>query len=286
MRLGIFARTFARPSFEQVFDAVKSHGFDCVQFNFSCAGLPTVSQEIDSSLITRIRCELEDRSLFMAALSGTCNLIHPDVAERQECVRRLQMMLPICRELRAPVLTLCTGTRDPENMWRAHPANNSRAAWTDLIGSLEKLLPMAEEQGISLGIEPEPSNVINSAESARFLLDEIKSSSLKIVMDGVNLLDANPTLVQSEVLARACDLLGEHIILAHAKDLRRDPRFTDSSQHRLNEAVRGGEGSAAFNFEHYISLLQRVGFDGSLVLHNIVEDDVASAVAFTRKIIK
>ncbi len=37
MRLGIFAKTFTRPTVEEVFDAVRAHGLRCVQFNLSCA---------------------------------------------------------------------------------------------------------------------------------------------------------------------------------------------------------------------------------------------------------
>jgi len=41
MQLGIFARTFVRPSLEETLDAVKSYGLDFLQFNFSCDGQPT-----------------------------------------------------------------------------------------------------------------------------------------------------------------------------------------------------------------------------------------------------
>ena len=40
MNVGIFAKTFARPSLEATLDAVRAHDLDCVQFNLACAGLP------------------------------------------------------------------------------------------------------------------------------------------------------------------------------------------------------------------------------------------------------
>src|SRR5438105_11895911 len=128
MQLGIFAKTFVRSSFTKVFDAVKSHGLDCLQFNFSCAGLPTLPQTIEPALTRSIRCELDGRSLFMAAVSGTCNLIHPDPIQRDESVRRLRVMLGSCRDLGTSLVALCTGTRDPSDMWRAHPQNASPEA--------------------------------------------------------------------------------------------------------------------------------------------------------------
>ena len=50
MRLGIFAKTFARPTLEETLDAVAGHGLACVQFNMACAGLPTLPEEIEPEL--------------------------------------------------------------------------------------------------------------------------------------------------------------------------------------------------------------------------------------------
>src|ERR1041384_5761189 len=188
MQLGIFAKTFVRPSLEETLDAAKANGLNCVQFNFACAGLPTLPETIEPALVRRIRSELERRSLFMAAVSGTCNLIHPDPVQRAQGLRRLQTLIRACQGLGTSVVTLCTGTRDPADMWRAHPDNNSSAAWSDLTASFAALLPIAQQQGIVLGVEPEPANVFDSAPRARRLLDELRSPALKIILDAANLL--------------------------------------------------------------------------------------------------
>jgi len=39
---------------EDVFEAVKSHGLNCVQFNMSCAGLPSMADTIDPAVVSRI----------------------------------------------------------------------------------------------------------------------------------------------------------------------------------------------------------------------------------------
>ena len=55
MRLGIFAKTFARSSPEGVFDALASHDLRETQFNMSVAGLPSMPDEIDPALADRVR---------------------------------------------------------------------------------------------------------------------------------------------------------------------------------------------------------------------------------------
>ena len=84
MRIGIFAKTFDRPSLEQILDAVKAQGLECVQFNMACAGLPSLPDRIEPKLADRIRTEMTRRGITMAAVSGTFNMIHPDLRERRQ----------------------------------------------------------------------------------------------------------------------------------------------------------------------------------------------------------
>jgi sugar phosphate isomerase/epimerase len=275
MQMGIFARTFPRPGLEGTFDAVKSHGLDCLQFNFACLGLPTLPEMIKPELAQGIHAELRARSLSMAAVSGTCNLIHPDSAHRAECLRRLQTMIGVSKQIGANVVTLCTGTRDRKDMWQAHPDNGSPEAWRDLVSSLEALLPRAETHGVVLGIEPEPANVIHSARTADKLLREMKSSALKIIFDAANLVASREISEQRKVLSEACELLGSNIVLAHAKDLVARGADIRSPDY---ETVPAGRGQLDYDF--YISILRKAGYRGALILHSLCEQDVPEAVKF------
>src|SRR5437660_9305634 len=87
MRLGIFARTFSRPALEEVFDAVREHQLDCVQFNLACASLPTLPDAIAPSLVIRIREAVISRGIEIVPVSGTYNMIHPDLKVRQAGLR-------------------------------------------------------------------------------------------------------------------------------------------------------------------------------------------------------
>ena len=105
MQLGIFAKTFARPTLREVFSSVREHGFGCVQFNFACAGRPTLPREIEPELVKGIRSELSRCSLTMAAISGTCNLIHPRIAQRNSDLAKLENLIRQCPELGTSVVT-------------------------------------------------------------------------------------------------------------------------------------------------------------------------------------
>jgi len=70
MRLGIFAKTFVRPTLAETLDAVVAHGLDCIQFNFACAGLPSMPDKIAPELAAQIGDEIKQRKLNVAAVSG------------------------------------------------------------------------------------------------------------------------------------------------------------------------------------------------------------------------
>ena len=269
--LGIFAKTFSRPTLGKLFDAIASHGLRCVQFNFSCAGLPTLPDHVEPSLLSEIESALKVRDIRIAAVSGTFNMIHPEVEKRHDGLRRLLVLASACARLKVPVITLCTGTRDPEDMWRPHPENNSSQSWRDLLATLGTALLIAETHGVSLAIEPETGNVVNSAHQGRRLLDELRSPRLKVVIDAANLLHPGNGTQMSSVLEGAFDLLGPDIVLAHAKEL--GPSFSPTSR---------GPGSGVLDWDHYLSKLRAIGFQGAWVLHGLEEADVPRSVAFLK----
>lgn len=271
MTLGTFAKTFVRPTLGEVLDAVVQHGLDCVQFNLACAGLPTLPECIEPSLVEKIHRELQKRTITMAAVSGTFNMIHPDVRTRTDGLKRLTELIRACPHLGTSIVTLCTGTRDPDEMWRRHPDNDSPEAWRDLRASLDTVLPEAEANNVTLAFEPETANVVNSARKARRLLDEVRSPRLKVVMDAANLLRPGDLPRMREILDEAFDLLGRDIVHAHAKELGPD----------LHPDGRG-PGRGVLDWDRYLTLLRRDGFAGALILHGFDERRAAASVSFVK----
>jgi sugar phosphate isomerase/epimerase len=274
MQLGIFAKVFVRPSLEQTLKAVQAHGLSSVQFSLECAGLEPMPGSLDLVLCEYIRSQMQANGLEMAAVSGTFNMIHPDPAHRQEGLRRLQVLAAACSRLDTGLITLCTGTRNPEYMWRHHPDNATPEAWRDLLDSMAQALTIAEEHRVCLGVEPEVSNVVDSPAKARRLLDEMRSPWLKVVMDGANIFPQGSLGRMQEILDEAFALLGHDIALAHAKDLDRD-----------GEAGNLPAGQGRLDYERYLALLKAAGFAGSLILHGLKEEEVPAAVAFVRGIL-
>jgi sugar phosphate isomerase/epimerase len=271
MEIGIMARTFVRPTLTETLDAIRAHGVESVQFGLECAGLSPMPDLIDPGECDRIRRELAARGVRMAAVSGTFNMIHPDPAERRRGLQRLRELASACDRLGTSIITLCTGTRDPASMWRRHPENDSPEAWEDLLASMQVAARIAEECGVTLAVEPEVSNVVDSARKARALLDALASPHVKIVIDGANLFHAGELPRMRKILDEAFTLLGPDIVLAHAKDLSRD-----------GEAGHEAAGTGLLDYDRYVALLRSIGYEGPLILHSLQEAQVAGCVAFLR----
>ena len=165
--------------------------------------------------------------------------------------------------------SLCTGSRDPDDMWRAHPDNASPAAWRDSVEQIAAALAVAERHDVVLAFEPEHNNVVSDAAAGRRLLDELKSDHLRVVVDAANLIPPGELDRQHDTLREAFALLGDALVLAHAKDVRKDGTVVAA-------------GSGGLDYGLYVALLRDAGFDGPLVLHGLAEEDVPAALAFLR----
>lgn len=271
MQIGILMGTFARPTLEARFDAVKACGLDCVQLSMGCAGLPAMPDEIPPELVARIRREADTRGIEIASLEGTFNMSHPDAEHRRTGLRRLRVLAEVCQPLGTSKVHLCTGTRDRHSMWRRHADNDSPEAWSDMVACVREAAEIANQAGVILAFEPEVNNVVDSAQKARRLLDEIGSPHLKVTMDAANIFHVGELTRMSEVLDRAFELIGKDIVLAHAKDLSHD-----------GDAGHEAAGHGKLDYDRYLSLLHAYGFRGPLLLHGLSEAQVPGCVAFLR----
>ena len=256
MRLGIFAKTFPGSDPETVLAGVANAGFGLAQYNMACSGLDPLPDAIPEDVTTAIRAASAAAGVGIAAVSGTFNMIHPDPAVRADGLRRLAVLIAAAPAMGTRLVTLCTGTRDPADMWRAHPDNATPEAWRDLVASMETAVAVAEANGVDLGIEPELANVVSSAEAARRLIDEMQSPRLRIVLDAANLFETASLAEQRDIVTRAVDLLADRIVMAHAKDRAANGDF-----------VAAGQG--VLDYPHYLAALRRAGFDGPLVAHGL-----------------
>lgn len=267
MRVGIFAKTFAGTDPRTVLAAAAAAGYRAVQYNMACSGLAPMPDGVPEGTAAAIRDAAERTGVAVIAISATYNMIHPDPAVRTRGHASLERIAAVARDVGSPLLTLCTGTRDPADQWRHHADNGTPEAWADLRDSMTTALRIADRYAVDLGIEPELANVIDSAAKARRLIDDMGSPRLKVVLDPANLFEVEPADRQREIVAQAIALLAGRIAMAHAKDRRADGGFATA-------------GTGVLDYPFYLATLRDVGFDGDLVTHGLSEAEAPGTARF------
>ena len=221
--LGVFARCFPVAPPAELAAAIASHGFDTVQLNLSAIGEQTIPGEatLAGLDLAAIAGAFRDAGLSLWGLSGSYNMAHPDRDRARAETAAAARLVRRAHELGVTAVTLCTGSRDPDDMWRAHPDNSSDAAWDDLLTNLVPLLDAADEADVLLAVEPEPGNVVSGTEAALRLARALGDRAARVgfILDPANLVAIHAPAEREAVLRDAFARLGDAAICVHAKDV-------------------------------------------------------------------
>jgi sugar phosphate isomerase/epimerase len=259
-RLGIFARTFRRDTPKEVAAQVAAAGYALAHWNFTAIGLPALAHGVDDTTFVKVRAAFDALGIGIPSVSATYNMLHPDPDLRAAGTQQAVELIRRVEHLGAHVVTLCTGTRDPDDMWTAHPDNSAPSAWCDLLTALDTLMPAAAEAGVMLGIEPEPGNIVRDAATAARLLDKIgHDAPVGIVFDPANLISPSTITRQAEILGEAVTLLGDRIFSAHAKDVVTSGRYSAA-------------GAGLMDYQLVLDLLERIT-PVPLIVQDATEDE-------------
>ena len=261
MHVGIFETVFPRATFAESIDAVRTHGVTAIQ-------LQTAFEPAEAAALGRACAE---RGVAVGAVSGAFNMAHPDPAERAAGLAWFEGIVGSCPALGTRVVTLCTGSRNRESMWRAHPENDTPEAWRDMLDTVSKAAQLAERQGVTIAFEPEVANVVSSSRKARQLIDEVRSPALKVCLDGANVFATGQLPRMAEVLDEMFQLLGDHVAFAHAKDLDKD-----------GQAGHLAAGHGKLDYSRYVAGLKASGYRGPVVLHGLTEEQAPGCIRFLR----
>src|SRR5271165_3954478 len=284
-QLGVFAKHISRETPEELFDALAGFGFDCTQFNAACLGIPALPDQMDAALWSRAARAAQRAGVRVVALSATFNLLDENKFRLTDNFRRMKVLAQGATIFGTDLLTLCSGTRNQQDMWAYHPQNRSPAAWQEMVDGMRRALEIASEHDLNLGIEPEVANVVSSANDGVRLITELESSRIRIVFDPANLYrpPANPRRDGHEI-THALTLLGDRTAIAHCKDIAASPEKGAGHQHGEELYTHVAVGTGILDYRHYISELRRLAPTGvPLILHGLTEEQIPRSLAFIRR---
>ena len=197
---------------DELFARVSADGFAAVQLAYKKC-VPTVKSysDITEALVNDTIAAEKAHNIQVAVLGTYVELAIND-ARRLQNVADFKSQLAVCKALGAG----CIGTETTKMC--DQPAGTTREEAQELLcRSLAEILPVAEELGVTVGVEPVTYHSMNSAAATRHILDTMRSPNLKVIFDLSNLVDADNVNAQDRIWNDIGELVGDKIVAVHFK---------------------------------------------------------------------
>ena len=272
MRIGLSSSDIKRTSADNLFATIAKYGFTSTQFgfayvtesNFEPTGKIELPDKIDDALISLIIESSKKYGVGIFACYGTFNMAHPDRNVRDEGIKRFDVLAGATQKLGCKYILVCSGTRHEDYLWRYHPDNSTREAWGDMIDTVKKCAKIAEKYNVVIAVETEASNIIDTPEKARKMMDEVGSANLKMTMDCANLFHAGEAKKENvqKIVRRAFDVFGDDVVIAHGKDIMESDGI-----------IFCPTGEGVIDFTQFIGLLNAHNYKGDMILHGIFDGE-------------
>ncbi len=283
MKLGLCTTDFTVRPADDLFGRLSGLGTAVTQFAFCSVTesdfTPDESIEIPGRIpgeaLRAVEAASRRHAVPVTAINGTFNMCHPDEEVRREGVKRFAVLCQAARSLGCGILTLCSGTRSRTSLWTYDAQNAEPSAWYDMSESMKRICELASSHDLTLAIETEASNIIDTPEKARRIMDEVGYGGLKMILDAANLFLPGRARKENVIptLDRAFELFGKDIVLAHGKDIRESDGI---------DFCAAGEGIV--DFAYMTGQLKKMRYDGDFMLHGIYsEEKMPAALAFIRQ---
>ncbi|MEL6192934.1 MAG: sugar phosphate isomerase/epimerase family protein [Bacteroidota bacterium] len=258
-KIGLFSKIFSGESTDAILEEVSTHGFHHLHINWGILGHSPLPDFIPEEEVAALQKSLSEKNMKVASLSCTYNMTHPDEDIRIAGRKGVEATARVAHLLGNPLLSLCTGTLNPNDKWAYHPGNDSPKAWEAFCGELDILLELAERYDVRLGIEPEYANVIYHTEKAVRLLAAYEGAPLRIIFDLANLVPSGTSDEASEVIYTDILMLFPYTEIVHVKD-------------RTSDGIPTVPGKGFLPLADYVKRWQALDFQGTYIFHGFEKE--------------
>lgn len=230
VRFGYRTGPFRGWPVEQVAAELKTIGYDCLEL---CLEAPDVRPErLDAARCAELRRHLDDLGIGLASAS-----YHADREPLAERAANQERAIRVTRWLGADILVLnAEKSTDQPRQWAAH------------VEHLGRLCRVAEAEGVTLAIEPEPLLVIGGSLDMVEMMKAVGSPRLRVN------LDVGHAQVTDDDVAATIRQLGSAIVHLHLEDIK----------DRVHKHLPFGEGD--IDFVAIRQALEEIGYQGPYVV--------------------
>lgn len=263
MDFGFSTNAFREYSLGEAIDVLADAGYDGVELLFDEPHLypPTATDDA----IGAVRDRVDDRGVAISNCNAFMltaiedfhhpSFVEPDADYRQRRIDYTCDALRVAAALDVPHVSIEPGGPIPEDRSRTWALDTFEA-------SLREVVPVAEDAGVDLLVEPEPDLLLETAEEFRSFVNRLDSDRV-----GCNF-DAGHFFCVEEDPAALVEELAGYTAHYHLEDIPAD---------RSHEHTQLGDG--ALDVDGFLSAVEDSGYDGFVTVELYPYEETAAETA-------
>ena len=272
LKLGIMSNVYGSLPLKEAVKRIKEDGFSTVVTDYTFADVRFDMAKPDWNAAKSIVAAFDSQGIQIVGVYGYYNVVSPNPDTRKQGEQRMEFFFANWKRLGCPVISTETGTFNAQSEWLLSPKNATEEAYTECRRILERLAHAAEKTSAVITIEPYWQNIIDSIDRTERLLNDIKSPSLKLIMDPCNYFRKEDLSKMQPMLEEMFKRIGGQIALAHAKDVKESASGTDLP----------AAGLGVLDYPLYLRLLAGLNREMPLILEHLEMSDVIRSRDFVR----
>lgn len=257
-------------------DEVADMGLDGLELTFG----EVIPEDVTVEVCDEIKKYADEKNIGLKTMASGfywgCSLGSPDEAERNKAIAFTEKYLQAASWLGAETILLVPGAVDVG--WDpGRPVVPYADVWKYATESLKKLVPLAEQLNVNIGLENVWNKFLLSPMEMKFFLEQFKSDNIGIYLDlGNTLLNGYPE--------HWITLLDRHVKAIHVKNFTRED--AGGVLHGFGDSLLEGD----LDYEAVKKALSEIRYSGPLTVEMIpfcrLPDLVLPDMDLARKVAK
>ena len=270
LRLGVRGHDMPKAPFEELVKSIADADFCCTQLALAKAirDFNVSSEAMTSGMADYMKRVFEKNQVEVAVLGCYKNLANPDETQLKQIMSSYMHHIRFASFLECGMVGTETGAVNVE--YKYTPENHTDKALHILIENLKVIVEYAEKMGVCFGIEPVYKHIMCDIERTKKVLDAVNSPNLRVILDPVNLLNAENESRHEEIIQGAFELFGEEIDVIHLKD------YVVREGEIISRPVALGEGK--LNIPYLFGIIK----EKKPFIHVLLEDSVPENAQISR----
>jgi sugar phosphate isomerase/epimerase len=270
LKIAIMSSVYAQLPLENALKKMREDGFSGAVTDYIFADVKIDPLAPDWSAASKIVEAFRRHEIKIAGISAYYNIVDPDLERRKKGEAKAEFFLTNWKQLGCPIVCTATGTLNKQSEWSESPENENEPAYLQSRERLLHLAQVGEKHGSILAFETYWRSILNTPERTARLFSEVKSPALQMVMDPCNFFRNEDLDQVPAMLEKTFKMVGNHTVVAHAKDMKRAANGPDLPAAGLGE----------MDYPLYLRLLAGLKKPLYLVLEHLNQSDVPRARDF------